>query len=210
MKFLARPPLRKSKAPQRLRPEANLMLPCRPQGILNERGASEVSWCFTKGRTKLSPHTTTPKRFLFLGYRVWGIGYRVGALLPNFLTNPNCFMPIQSYRELEVWKQSMDLVIEVYFLSKKFPKDERFGLISQMQQSAISIPSNIAEGYGRSHRGDYLHHLSIARGSLCELETQIIIAGRLKYVTNAEAKKAWDLCQACGKMFTSMIRKLKV
>ena len=119
-------------------------------------------------------------------------------------------MPIQSYRELEVWKQSMDLVIEVYFLSKKLPKDERFGLISQMQRSAISIPSNIAEGYGRTHRGDYLHHLSIARGSLCELETQIIIAGRLKYLTKAEAKKSWDLCQACGKMFTTMIQKLKV
>jgi len=104
----------------------------------------------------------------------------------------------------------MYLVIEVYVLTKKLPKDERFGLISQMQRSALSITSNIAEGYGRSHRGDYLHHLSIARGSLCELETQIIIAGRLKYLTNAEAKKAWDLCQSCGKMFTSMIRKLKV
>jgi four helix bundle protein len=104
----------------------------------------------------------------------------------------------------------MDLVIEIYFLSKKLPKDERFGLISQMQRASVSIPSNIAEGYGRIHRGYYLHHLSIARGSLCELETQMIIAGRLKFITQSDVKKSWQLAQAVGKMLTSMQKKLSI
>src|SRR2546429_4285601 len=104
-------------------------------------------------------------------------------------------MAIKAYHELTVWMRSMDLVIKIVFVAKKLPKDERFGLISQLQRSALSIPSNIAEGYGRSHRGDYLHHLSMANGSLCELETQLIIAGRLKYITQTDATKAWGLCQ---------------
>ena len=118
-------------------------------------------------------------------------------------------MAIKNYRGLDVWNRSMDLVIEIYFLTKKFPGDERFGLITQMQRSAVSIPSNIAEGYGRSHRGDYLHHLSMSSGSLCELETQLIIAGRLKYISQSDAKKAWGLCQETGKMLVSMQRVLK-
>jgi four helix bundle protein len=118
-------------------------------------------------------------------------------------------MPIKTYRELEVWKRGVDLVTEIYSLTKKLPSDERFGLIAQLQRSAISIPSNIAEGYGRSHRGDYLHHLSMANGSLCELETQLIIAGRLKYITRSEAKIAWGLCQETGKMLNAIIKGLK-
>lgn len=117
-------------------------------------------------------------------------------------------MAIRSYRELDVWNRSMDLVQEIYQLTKKFPKEERYGLGSQMQRSAVSIPSNIAEGYGRTHRGDYLHHLSISHGSLCELETQLIIAARLKYVTKSDAKKAWELCQETGRMLGSMQRTL--
>ena len=118
-------------------------------------------------------------------------------------------MPIKSYRELEVWKRSVDLVTEIYALTKKLPSDQRFGLTAQMQRSALSIPSNIAEGYGRSHRGDYLHHLSMANGSLCELETQLIIAGRLKYITRSDAEAVWGLCQETGKMLSAIIKSLK-
>jgi four helix bundle protein len=117
-------------------------------------------------------------------------------------------MAIQSYRELEVWNLAVDLVTEIYTLSERFPKKEQFILTAQICRASISIPSNIAEGYGRKHRGDYVHHLSIAKGSLCEVETQIIIAGRLKYVTKVDVKKAWDLTQSIGKMLTVMIGKL--
>jgi four helix bundle protein len=78
---------------------------------------------------------------------------------------------VRSYRELAVWLEGMNLVTETYRLSRQFPTDERFGLTSQMRRSAVSIPANIAEGHGRSHRGDFLHHVSFARGSLAELET---------------------------------------
>ena len=117
-------------------------------------------------------------------------------------------MAIKHYRELEVWNIAMDLVIEIYFVGKKLPADERFGLIQQIQRSAVSIPSNIAEGYGRIHRGDYIHHLSMSRGSLCELETQLILCGRLGYVTKTDARKAWGLCQSIGKMLNTMLKAL--
>jgi four helix bundle protein len=78
---------------------------------------------------------------------------------------------METYRELEVWKTAMDLVVAVYELSRKLPASERFGLASQMQRSAVSVPANIAEGYGRAHRKEYLNHLSIANGTLQELET---------------------------------------
>jgi four helix bundle protein len=117
-------------------------------------------------------------------------------------------MAIKHYRELEVWNIAMDIVIEIYFVGKKLPSVERFGLIQQLQRSAVSIPSNIAEGYGRLHRGDYIHHLSMARGSLCELETQLILCGRLGYITKADARKAWGLCQSVGKMMNTMLKTL--
>lgn len=92
-------------------------------------------------------------------------------------------MAIKSYQDLEVWQLGMDLVIESYKLTRKFPAAERFGLVSQIRRSAVSIPSNIAEGQGRHHLGDYLRFLSIANGSLKELETLMLIAARLAYVS---------------------------
>ncbi|HOW19678.1 MAG TPA: four helix bundle protein, partial [Phycisphaerae bacterium] len=89
-------------------------------------------------------------------------------------------MALQTYRDLEAWQRAIDLVEAVYVLTRGFPNAERFGLTSQTQRASVSIPSNIAEGYGRSHRGDYLHHLSMARGSLMELEIQLTIAVRLR------------------------------
>jgi four helix bundle protein len=100
----------------------------------------------------------------------------------------------------------MDLVEEVYRITRKLPDQERFGLMSQLQRSAISVPSNIAEGYGRTQPGEFLNHLSIARGSLMELQTQLILAGRLKYLTKAELRVSWQNSEAVGKMLTSLIR----
>jgi len=88
---------------------------------------------------------------------------------------------IKSYRDLVVWQKAMDLVTEIYRVSREFPKDEIFGLTGQMRRAAVSVPSNIAEGYGKSSRKEYIFFLTHARGSLLELETQILIAGNLTY-----------------------------
>jgi len=90
---------------------------------------------------------------------------------------------VTSYRDLIVWQRAMDLAHLVHEITRTFPNEERFGLTSQIQRSAASIPSNIAEGHGRTHLREYLHHLSIARGSLVELETQLAIAAQRKYLS---------------------------
>jgi four helix bundle protein len=89
---------------------------------------------------------------------------------------------IRSYRDLKVWQESMNLVVECYQLTKTFPKNEVYGLSSQLQRSAVSVPSNIAEGRQRQHKREFIQHLSIAYGSLAELETHIQIAKRLNYI----------------------------
>ncbi|MGB6038184.1 MAG: four helix bundle protein [Cryomorphaceae bacterium] len=86
------------------------------------------------------------------------------------------------HKELKIWKESMDLVIEVYQMTKSFPDDERFGLISQMRRSALSIPSNIAEGAGRGSSKEFARFLAIAKGSSSELETQLELSYRLKLI----------------------------
>jgi four helix bundle protein len=83
------------------------------------------------------------------------------------------------YRQLAVWQKSMDLAVEVYRCTKSFPNDELFGLTSQMRRASVSVPSNISEGKGRYSRGELVHFLFNARGSLLELQTQITLAGRL-------------------------------
>jgi four helix bundle protein len=117
-------------------------------------------------------------------------------------------MPIQNYRGLDVWQCSMDLLDEIYVVTRKLPSDERYVLVSQMRRAALSVPSNLAEGYGRKHRGEYVHHVSIAIGSLCELETQLIVCGRQKYISKAEARKAWDFIQRVGKMLHKLLSSL--
>lgn len=117
--------------------------------------------------------------------------------------------PLDSYRDLLVWQKAVELVVATYELTHIFPNDERFGLIAQMRRAAVSIPSNIAEGYGRNHRGDYLRHLSIANGSLKEVETQLIVAGRLDYVTKEQAATVWGLTQEVGKLLWRLKRSLE-
>ena len=116
-------------------------------------------------------------------------------------------MALKTYRELVVW-QKADLVVEVYQLARKFPPVEKFGLTSQVCRSAVSIPANIAEGYGRTHRGDYLHHLSIARGSLMEVETHLTLAARLKLVDRDQVLPSWGLSQQVGQLLTRLIKSL--
>ena len=91
-------------------------------------------------------------------------------------------MKLRNYSELFAWQKAMDLVEATYEATTQFPKEETYGLKSQLRRASVSIPSNIAEGQGRSSTKEFLHHLSIAYGSLREIETQILIAGRLQYL----------------------------
>ena len=116
--------------------------------------------------------------------------------------------PIRSYRDLRVWKVGMDLVVNCYRSSERFPRDERFGLTQQMRRAAVSIPSNIAEGQGRVHLGEYLHHISIANGSLKELETQVLIANRLRFLNRETCIQLISQTSQLGRMLAGLTQKL--
>jgi len=118
-------------------------------------------------------------------------------------------MDQKAYRKLIAWQRGMDLVEEIYRIATALPNSEKYNLVSQLQRAAVSVPANIAEGYGRTHRGDYLRHLSIARGSLMELETHLTIAVRLNLLDRETAIPAWQLAQETGKLLTAMIKRLE-
>ncbi|MFH2003255.1 MAG: four helix bundle protein [Bacteroidota bacterium] len=118
-------------------------------------------------------------------------------------------MALQTYKELEVWKRAMSLVEEIYKLTTLLPKVEQYGLKSQMQRAAVSIPANIAEGYGRANRKEYLLFLSYARASLMELETHLEIAIRVIPLKREQTALATSLMEEVGKMLTRLIQSLK-
>lgn len=107
-----------------------------------------------------------------------------------------------------VWQKAMILVTEVYKITVKFPDEEKFGLISQIKRSSVSIPSNIAEGYGRNYRNDYIHFLQISRGSLYECQTQLEIAVNLGFINSAILKEVNEIGLEVEKMLNSLIAKL--
>jgi four helix bundle protein len=116
---------------------------------------------------------------------------------------------IRNYQDLSVWQKSIALVTDIYIETKYFPGKETYGLTLQARKSAISIPSNIAEGYGRNSTNDYLRFLNISKGSLYELETQILIAFNLKYLSTEGFNKLNDTCKEIERMLSSLIRKIK-
>lgn len=118
-------------------------------------------------------------------------------------------MNVRSYRDLECWQRAMDLVVECYRVTREFPKHEIYGLSSQLQRAAVSIPANIAEGNGRQHTPEYIQHVSIAYGSLSELETHIQIAQRLEYLTPATAEKLMQRCGEVGRLLNGLLRSLR-
>ena len=116
---------------------------------------------------------------------------------------------IKTYRDLLVWQKSMDLVTEIYRLSKSFPQDELYGLSAQIRRSAVSVPSNIAEGYGRQSKQDYLRFLKMASGSLYELQTQIEISQKLSYISKDDYEVIFNRAKEIERMLSSMIRKVE-
>lgn len=116
---------------------------------------------------------------------------------------------IHSYRDLTVWQKAMELVAEVYTVTKRLPSSELYGLISQMRRSAVSIPSNIAEGRRRMSRADYIHFLNIAYSSGAELETQIEICKKLSLVTNEECRELDAVLLEVMKLMNRIISSLR-
>ena len=115
---------------------------------------------------------------------------------------------IRTYRDLIVWQKAMALVLETYRLPKRFPKDETYGLVAQMRRCAVSIPSNIAEGYGRNSTSDYVRFLRIATGSLYELQTQMEISSKLEYLKRADFDRLYESSREVERMLSSLSRKL--
>lgn len=112
---------------------------------------------------------------------------------------------INSYRDLDVWQQSRELVRLVYRLTKKLPKDEQFGLTSQLRRASVSVPSNIAEGCGRNHSKESIQFFFIARGSLYEIETQLILVSDLGFITNDDLQQATEQVTRCKKLINGFI-----
>ena len=117
---------------------------------------------------------------------------------------------MKSYKELTVWQKSFNLALEVYRLTKNFPREEIYGLVNQIRRAAITIPSNIAEGYCRQHQKEYIQFLTIAFASGGELETQLLIAKELKFLKEIEFKQLNDLLSEVMKMLNVLIRKIKI
>ena len=118
---------------------------------------------------------------------------------------------IRSFRQLKIWQKGIDIVKNTYALTKKFPKEEMYGLTAQMRRSAVSIPSNVAEGFKRYHSKEYTQFLHITLGSAAELETQLVIAEALSYIgsDNKLFSEILDDLEHLSKMVSSLLRKLR-
>jgi four helix bundle protein len=117
-------------------------------------------------------------------------------------------MAVKHYRELIVWQKAMDLVELVYRATRYFPKEEMFGLTMQIRKAAVSIPSNIAEGQGRNTTREFMHFLSVARGSLQEMETQILLGERMTYLTAEQSGQVIGLSSEVGRLMTGLLNSL--
>jgi len=115
---------------------------------------------------------------------------------------------ISSYKDLLVWQKAIILVKEIYLLTKKLPDEEKFGLTSQMRRCSVSIASNIAEGWGRNSTKSYIQFLRITRGSLLELETQVIICKELTYISNENYNRINNLIAEESKMLNALIKAI--
>ena len=115
---------------------------------------------------------------------------------------------IKSFRDLNIWQKGIDLVKDIYKETQNFPRQEIYGLTNQIRRAAISIPSNIAEGHIRQHRAEFRQFLSVALGSLVELETQIVISRELNYISTEKSLNVIDQMGSLGKMIRGLIKKL--
>jgi four helix bundle protein len=115
---------------------------------------------------------------------------------------------IRSFRDLNIWQKGIDLVKDIYKETQNFPREELYGLTNQIRRAAISIPSNIAEGHIRQHRAEFKQFLSVALGSLAELETQVVISKELNYMSPEISQNLIDQMSSLGKMIRGLTKKL--
>lgn len=118
-------------------------------------------------------------------------------------------MEPRSFKELDAWKESMALVEEVYKATESFPKSQLYSLTQQVQKAVVSIPSNIAEGNGRKSNGEYTYHVRVARGSLCEVETQLLVAQRLRFIDSDQMANFNERLQSVGRLINGLLRYLQ-
>ena len=116
---------------------------------------------------------------------------------------------LKSYKDLNVWQKAYELCLKIYSITAQFPKEEKYGLTSQIRRSAVSIPSNIAEGYGRKTTADYIRMLYIAYGSVCELETQILLAGDLGFIEKGQLDIRIREIAEIERMLKALIKSLE-
>ena len=117
--------------------------------------------------------------------------------------------PVKSYRELIVWQKAMDLTVAVYAATRGFPRDEIYGLTSQLRRSTVAVASNIAEGQGRATRGEFRQFLGHARGSLQEADTQVLLAQRLDYLNEHTATRLLEQIAEVGRLINGLLRSLE-
>jgi four helix bundle protein len=115
---------------------------------------------------------------------------------------------IESYKDLVVWQKGIELVNELYTVTKEFPKEEMFGLTNQIRRAAVSVPANIAEGWGRNSTKNYIQFIRISIGSLYEIETQLVIANNQNYITNQKKSTLSEKIDELGKMLNTLLKKL--
>ncbi len=119
-------------------------------------------------------------------------------------------MGVRSYQELLVWQKAMEVVVECYSLTEKFPKSEMYGLTNQLRRAAVSVPANIAEGQARQYTAEFMRFISISYGSLAELETHIQIAQRLNYLELTTSNQILERCAEIGRMLNGLLASLEV
>jgi four helix bundle protein len=115
----------------------------------------------------------------------------------------------ESFRELVVWQCAVESALAIYKLTSSFPESEKFGLVNQLRRAAVSVPSNIAEGYGRASRGEYVHFLGMARGSNSEIETQLVIARGLGFGSVQLLQKSEESCKEVGVLLGKLMKSLR-
>jgi four helix bundle protein len=118
--------------------------------------------------------------------------------------------PITDYRDLDVWNESMNLAADIYEVTRSFPREETYGLTSQLRRASVSIAANIAEGYGRQQTKPFIQFLRVAQGSLKETETLVLLAARVGTLAVPLSDRIFDRCQRIGRMLTGLIRSLEM